>query len=301
MPSISHPFEYNDAVDIIWTICLFTGIGLMVIAFCSFARIILHLHCIPNPDANSEIAPVHTKVYSTISATFATLNVLVGFSAYVICAELSCWANGLQWAFTILFWDSYIMSKILLYLIFIDRLFNPYYRQIYQYPKITQYFLKILLIILTVVMLEITLDYALLSAGIPYPDSIDIISTAVYLITDFIMSVSTVILFFRPICCRYPRNSNSVSLNSSDVDMSVVKKYGIISALQLIAAVSYQAMIVFNIYLSVTKAATRVQMGFSDISSLIRMLDGLLVMICIEFGFTRKQTVCVLYHFPLIK
>lgn len=286
-------FRFQDNVDVIWTICFFTGLCILCIAIFTFILIMQHLHCTARPTssfsaADLQVEPAHVATYSTVSVIFAAICVAVTFSIDLICSKWSCWYTVLGWTYSILLWDSYILSKFFLYLIFIGRLFNPYYQRMYQYPKWVQYTLWMLLFIIIINMIIFNVDDALAFGGIQFPVSVRSICFLVYLIADFLLSVSTTILFFRPICrnCCI-RKKNSLS------DMSVVKKYGFVSTLQLIAALSFQFSYLVADYLFTFNIPKSTTSAYGYVLRVIQMVDCLLLMICIHLGFARKQTVWV--------
>lgn len=121
------------------------------------------------------------------------------------------------------------------------------------------------------------------------PEPIETVGIAFFGITDCTLSVITMLLFFRPVCnCR-----NRVPIPSSS-DESVVTKYGILSALQLFAAISYQTSMLLLTYLEIINCSEKVWIIYNNISYTIQTVDSVLLMICIFFGFARKQTVFAL-------
>lgn len=286
MSSILDEFEIGGNEHFIWVVCAFAGLVIVIIAISNYIRILIHLHCIPISDVHRRIQPRHIRTYSTLSATSATLGIIFLFIAQPVCTQLSCWNTVLGSTISILIWDSYMSAKLYLYLIFIGRLFNPYYHQIYPYPALIRYLLWMLLIVLLIGILILNIDFVLLLCGIQSSAMIDSICAAVYIIVDISLSFSTVILFFRPLCSR--RFRNSLPQHS---DTSMVKKYGTISAMQLVAAVLFQISAVGERYLAVIEAARQTIVVYTELSRVVGMLDCLLLMICINIGFTRKQTV----------
>ena len=178
-------------------------------------------------------------------------------------------------------WESYTLTKLFLHLIFIGRLSNPHYRRIYQYRSYVLYFQWMLLFVLIMAMIGYNADYILWFAGVDLPDPMNDCTLAIYLVTDSILCISTTILFFRPIC----RRLNKVA----KLHESVVQKYGIISALQLMAAVSFQMSFISGLYIAQNVKSTDYLHAYYDICDVIQMMDCLLLMICIYFGFARKE------------
>ena len=290
MSRISDRLQSHDAVDFIWKFCLYLTLVIVIVTISMCVKIIQHLHCISksaySSDTQFNIQLKHVKTYSTFSVTFATLSVIVSFSKYLVCTQWSCVYTALNSIYAIIWWDFYILSKIFLYLIFIGRLFNPHYQRIYQYSKFIQYILWMMLSVLILIGLEFNVIAVLLMCGITHPYALDTICTIMYAMCDITISSVTMILFFRPLC----RGS---ILNSNDADVSVIKKYGILSALQLVAAISFQISFMGSIYMSAIDAPVRNWAIYNYTIRTIQILDSLLLMICIHFGFARKQTVCI--------
>ena len=85
----------------------------------------------------------------------------------------------------------------------------------------------------------------------------------------------------------------SAQSSTSNFSMSVVMKYGVISALQLIAAAVYEISFVIRIFAGWYHTKNAAGNSYLDICSIIQMMDCLILMICIYLGFARKQTVCL--------
>ena len=290
---VHSPFylNFDDDVDRIWKICLIIGVCITCIAISTLIRILQHFHCNSQSSYHSKLEPRYLKIYSTLSVTFAFISALVTLSMYPVCQQFPCWGTTLGWFYGLLFWSSYTIAKCSLYAIFIGRLFNPHYRNIYPYPINIQYFLWILLIVLVVTMIEFNFHCVLKVGGIERigpPQYIDIVFTAMYGIADCVLSLFCTVLFFQPICS--PLGKDSVYMK---VYMSVVKKYGFISCLQLVAAISFQLSSMARIYLSTIDISQNVWNGYNYIIRVIQMLDCLLLMICIYVGFVLKKTVCL--------
>ena len=285
--------QSNDEVDIIWRFCLFVAFCILIGAILIFIQTIQHLHCIPNPasstDFNSKIELRNVNIYSTLSVTCASLTVIAAFSVHLVCTQWSCLENGLGIIYAFLFWNSYIFAKIFLYLIFEGRLFNPHYRQIYQYPQYIRCVLWILLFILIITLIGFNIEFGLDLEHVQYDDiyAMDSGLTAIYATTDIIISLLTMTLFFCPLYHHSRRPSTTTA-------MYVLKKYGILSALQLFVALSFQFSLLVGTILDTVDASLITLQKVNIINRTIQMLDCLLLMFCIYFGFARKQTVCMM-------
>ena len=225
------------------------------------------------------------KIYCTLSVAFATLCAILTCSTYLVFTQWSCLGASRSYIYGIPWWDSYIFCKIFLYLIFIERLFNPHYRRIYSYPTCFQYTLWMLLVVLFLTMIIDNICDGVLLTNLDYPYAVSNINDAVYAIIDSAISIVTMILFFIPFCrqIRAPVISNNL-------DVSVIKKYCILSLLQLIAALSFQLAMGARIYMDIVDVPISTVKKFNCIVAVIQILDCLLIIICIYFGFARKKT-----------
>ena len=276
--------ESGSEEDIFWKICVITTFCISPLIIFVYIRIIQY-SCIPQSSQHHQIQPKKIKLYSFLCATFATLNAIVICTSSFVCAQWQCWNNTPLYMLGLLNLNTYGFAKCFLYLIFIGRLFNPYYSRIYEYSKKIQYSLWFLLIVLLMVQFAWNIDLGLLWSGIDFPYSVDDVIYAVYCITDIVLSSILMVLFFRPIC--------SGNANNQNVYMTVAKRFGIISALQLITAVLAQSIWLGQIYLNAIDAPVIAWKARADIGAVITMLDCLLLEICIYVGFARwKKTVC---------
>ena len=227
----------------------------------------------------------HVHSYSTLSVSFSYFSIIVSVSDFLVCTQWSCHENDLGIIYGISFISSYIISTFFLYLTFIDRLFDPYYRPIYQYSLYIRSILWMLLFILILTMIALDIDYGFQKLFEDY--GLDSILFDVFATTDIIIiiSVLTTLLFFCPICRQNRMHSNHA-------DISALKKYGILSALQLFAAVSFQMSLLSQSFLWLIDTEVRIMRKVNYSTHVLKMLDCLLLMICIHFGFVRNQTVC---------
>lgn len=296
MSRIFRHLQLNDAWDIIWTICLSISLCILIVTTYLSVRTLQHSHCIyPLFDAVPAVVPRkigqrHLKAYSTLSVVFATLSAVVSFLVFPVCAQWKCLDTVLGYILDIIFWAFYMMTKIFLYLLFIERLFNPHlYLPIYQYPKYIQYSLWMLVMVLIICLIASNVMNGLVMAEFEYPVSIEVACLAVYGIIDCTLSISLLFFFFRPIFSRGAGNTVSV-----DVYMSVVRRYAAVSALQLVVAVSAQIVFGIQCYLVFTLGPLSIIVRvFTDIMNVLQILDCLLLVICIYFGFVRQETVCL--------
>lgn len=268
--------------DPIWWICFFTNFGILIIGTHMSIIVLQHLYCIPRL---SPVSNVHT-IYSTLSISFAALCMTVTLSCFPITAvELRPYYK-VRAIYSALIVDSYVLSKLFFYIQLILRLFDRHHRTIYDYVQWIQYILWILwsVILLTVIIGNI----GILGFHIPEFCIVHVACLFVWLIVDCIMSISTIILFFRPMCSR------KIPFTLG-VDITVVRKYAMISALQIIVAVTHE--IAFTVWmcseiLNYWKMNENQEYLLLLSCAVLQMWDCLLLVIFIYLVFARQQTVC---------
>lgn len=291
MTTSSGYLGFDNEEDTIRTLCFFFGLITLTVTLCYFILIILHLHCFPKfpfpLDLHSEIGPGNVQTYSTLSASSATICTFIAFSVFPICTKFDRWYSEMAVIYSIAIWDTYIMAKLFMYLMFFGHLFNPFYQPIYQSAKWFEYFLRILLTLLVIFMFTLTIGLGMvLFEDYFLSDSFSNISAAVYFIADSVLSISTTVMLLRPICNRQIRDNVA-----PDFDISILKKYATVSVLQLISAVSYQMTMLALIFVWIdVPDSTRT--AYNNICNLIRMIDCSLLIICIYLGFARHPMVC---------
>ena len=260
MSQIVARFRFDEEADIIWTICGIICFWILIITLYIFVTVIQHLHCIPDRAQHSKFQPKHIKTYSTLTVTFAALSSIVTLSIYPVCTRWSCGPTVIGSIYAILNWSLFFFSKSILHLIFIGRLFNPQCARIYQYPKCIEYLLRALWIILLIVMIGFNIDGALILAGFSTSDTIEVICGILYGITDIVLSITTMLLCFRPICMRTARNTASA------------RRYGCFSAVQLTGAVLFQCTFLGMIYLTAMEYSINARKEYLYVSRVIQML-----------------------------
>ena len=284
-------FQHNDTTDIIRVICGFVGLCILIIVAFTFIRITQHLHCFPGPPSISSLQSKdereRIKIYSTFAVSFATICVIISFSAYPVCAQWSCWNTVLGDIYGLLIWNFYAVTKVFTYLLFFDRLLKPRYQRIYQYTDCTRVLLLGLLIALVIAVSILDMEYGLVFAGIAIHHSFELILLLMLVISDCALAISISVIFFHPLCSRSFKTH--LMLQTSNVNVADLRKYGIITALQLIAAVVFQMSMLGRICFNIIGPSLTVWSVYLDIARVIQMMDCLLLMICIYFGFVRKQ------------
>ena len=80
---------------------------------------------------------------------------------------------------------------------------------------------------------------------------------------------------------------------SATIYMSLLRKYAMLSVLQVVVSVSYQIAFLVECCFYIS-AASHVTLGVtSDIRNVLQMLDCLLLILCVYYGLAREETVCL--------
>ena len=299
MSRVSDRFNFRDEEDIIWTICFLFGLCIVGLTILFFVLIIQHIHAIPKSwsaaDLHAKPKSRYVRKNATLSITFATLCVILTFSIYPVCTQWLCEFQGLGNAFYIVHFDSYILSKLFLYLLFIGHLFDPNYRRIniYRYSKSIQYLFYMLLIVMVITMIVSNMGSALSFTKVGLSEVVDVYS-GMFIVADCIVSISTLVLLSYPICCA--QNVSNQSVLEIPSQRSIVMKYCIISAVQLSVSTVWRITFVIRIFTKWFLTDNVAGHSFWHICSFIQMVDCFILILCIYFGFGRRQTVCIWIH-----
>lgn len=289
MGRIFNQFQWADEWDILWTFCFFIQLFIVITIIFIFVRTLQHMYCIPQSSAlmqfQSKTESKNFKIYSTFSLIFSALGAVDTFSELFICAQWTCPYTELGYSIDMIWIISCFWAHVLLYFIFIGRLLNPRYIRIYQYPKYIHYLLWVGLLLL--ILIDIT---AIIIGRLVFLGHLDLeaafsVST-VEVTVDCILSVSLTILYFRPICSRQMHNVISAGAYNS-----IVRKYAMISVLQMMVAASAGFSFLLWYYCYMTDAPPIISGQYAQIRNVLQLLDCLLLMVCIYAGFARRKTV----------
>ena len=161
------------------------------------------------------------------------------------------------------------------------RLFNPHWQRIYQYPKSIKYLLWMLLLFLmaTVIMYNVSHVMRYLYYDWNLTILISDVFDVSFVAADMIFSTFNLCLFLRPLC----RAGNLVS---PDIRKAVLVKYGVISALQLVAAATYELSVLVRWYLVLARHVVNDDL-WGIATDILRVIQMLVLFNCICIRFTR--------------
>lgn len=234
------------------------------------------------------------KIHCDLSVTFAAICVILNFSAYPVCMERNCSGTLIGYIYSVLIWDSYFLTKIFLYLLFFGRLFNRHYQRTQQYSRSTKCLLLILLLLLVSAMVAFGiadgLEYAKVETSI-WMGKVIIVMLSV---SDCALAVAVLVLFFGPFCSSQFKN-HLLRQESPLVHVTVMRIYAITTIMQFIATVLFEMTLLGRVLMDFMNVSDAAWIAYSYIYRIVQMIDCFLLMLCIYFGFARKQTVCALF------
>ena len=236
--SIYQRFELGSVTDIFWVIGSLLALCLLLCSIFTFTMILQHLFCVKSTtNKKVHISPKITKICAISCCIFGLICSFAGFSTFPICTEFQCGYNTLGNTYFIINLNSYILSKLFLYILFIQRLFNKYSQKIYKYSKWIKTLLEFTIFIIFIAIIlttifAIIIDHYENSNKVDALDLSVIIAVNIYVFADFILSGFTLFLFFLPLWRLKPQ------LNKKKFT-EIIWKYGVISMSQTAISMIY--------------------------------------------------------------
>eukprot|EP01083_Nonionella_stella_P120770 362195_1 len=222
-----------------------------------------------------------TKIAAVLSATLSVLCIAFYFSTFPICISIVC-SDNFWGMFTYLStMNSYMLSKMCLYSLFIARLYNDWFKKIYSYSIKILYSL-LLMMLLALLTLAIVNALFIINFKRVKPKDVDNTNTAaiiVFVCLDFTLSVFTLILFVIPLCSRY---GNRLKL--------AVLKYICLSLVSIISSTFCGILMIIRFSNQWYHAFLSLEIQYLDVLNSASSLDCLISLISIYFGFILKET-----------
>ena len=289
--NIPDRFALATIADVFWVIGSVLALCLLLFSIITFTAVLQHLFCVkPSKNKKYHIDPKIIKRCSILCCLFGLICSMAGFSTFPICTSFQCGYNSLGNAYFIINLNSYILSKLFLYILFIHRLFNKYSSEIYQYPKYIKTLLNITIIIIAIAI-TLTTIFAIIIDHHYNNDKVDgfdlsvIIAVAIYVIADFLLSGFTLILFFAPLW-----NMAKVKKQNKQKFVKIIWKYGGISLMQTIISMFYGISLIIRFRMGWYHTAQKIGVSYLDMCMVIQLFDILVTMLCIYIGFVKKET-----------
>ena len=280
-------FHIISIADIFWLIGFFFSIMAMIIGLILYSLIINRFFCSSNSkeyqsgDTNHSKYRI-TKLSATLSATFSLSCIILLFTTFPICTTFYCGYNFIGNFYFCAVIDTYILSKLMVYTLFIDRIYNDYFRKIYFYSSKILYLLLFMVILVIVTLIIFNTFSALNFQG----DSIHLlgkISVIVFISMDITFSLSTLFLFIKPIYSQTNSDQNKQYMKHKIVKYALLSTFAIMSS--LIYEVTYAIRIFTGLYHSDSNASN----DYMDISSMLQVMDCVVSMFCVYFGFVERD------------
>eukprot|EP01084_Bolivina_argentea_P255972 430764_1 len=135
LPGIVPRFNNISISDTFWLIGFFTSIVAVVIALIVYGLIITRFFCRQKLNNSSKKDDLLTKMSATVSATFSLLCIILVFTTFPVCTIYPCEYNLIGNLYYSSVLDTYVLSKLAVYTLFIDRIYNDYFTKIYCYSS----------------------------------------------------------------------------------------------------------------------------------------------------------------------
>ena len=125
--SVSDRFNFANIAYACCVIGSFLVLFLVISSIFIFTAILQHLYCIKSNDRKRRHIPKYVVEFASISCCiFGIICSIADFSTFIVCTSYECGYNALGNSYFIINLNSYILSKLFLYILFIARLFNKY-------------------------------------------------------------------------------------------------------------------------------------------------------------------------------
>ena len=327
---IKDRFKFKTSDDIIWVICfllssLFTFFGIITYIL---ILIEVRIQCFDD-NLNLKIRKFN-KILSILESTLIVICSIMTCLTYPVCSVVVC-GNNFVGNFLFLFgYNTYIISKICLYGLFIWRVYNNDYQRIKRYPIIIKYILILLLLITILLLFGFNIN------SLTFIDnyfnwnqkSIFIIVMISLVIVDFITSFVSLYLFLTPIYIYYKiikkynikrylsQNTNSrtskhtrssttrtnnnnyrnisnvtSALNINNLQFNHMKRYTKLCVLSIITSLLFGSLSIYRFTINLVHSDTLYYNDFLNFLSLFQIIDLFSNIICIYFGFVKRHII----------
>ena len=260
-----------------------------------------------------------TKATSFISLTLSTFSSLCFYATFPGCKPKdSCGENFLGDFFMLSTADTYVLSKISLYIVFVSRL-RLFHGSAYHYRKGIISILVALIIIIFIGMAV----FNYLAICTEYDTSWVPVSLFIgYASCDIILSSITLILFIRPLRHLIISRLDTIHVETVDIHLDtesemsqmthVVTRYTTCAVVAMMSSMICSGFIILRVTIGAYHAFNLLDQTLLDIKSVVHIADNLISMSCImlKFKFSEKyysvicspcNAVAVQYHMRRLK
>ena len=286
---ISARFNYVSIADVYWLCGFFLSVVCVIIAFILFC-LIIHtfywgkLFSMKNALTTKQQQNDYfiTKLSATLSATFSLWCAALICASFPICTTYDCGYDFIGNFFYCVVLDTYVLSKISTYTLFIGRIYNDYYKMIYSYSNHILYLLLFMIFIVFITLITLNLA-SILNFQMHHVFIITIISVLLFTLFDFMLSVCTLFLFIRPLYLY--SNDSKQSPQSHQHMKDQVIKYVLLSIIAIISSLIYEISYSIRVFLGIYHSYSNKTNDELDVSSIFQMVDCVISMFCVYFGF----------------
>eukprot|EP01083_Nonionella_stella_P074117 200889_1 len=262
-------------------------VGLVVCSACLLTSIVLFKSIIEKlramDAASTKSLLPFTRISALSSASLNVLCILFHCSSFLVCKNLPCGYNtyGAFVYFTTM--NTYIISKLFLYSLFIGRLYNEFFKQLYAYSNAILYGLCFMMLLawwmLIAVNVLVSLHYSQYVNNDESIDSMSTIAVIIFVCLDASLSVFTLILFVIPLCSRYGHK----------LKLSIIK-YTVLSSIAILSSTVCGTLMVYRYYHRWYHPFVMRELVYLDILNSLKCIDCIISLLCIYFGFVSKET-----------
>lgn len=284
---LSPRFNIISTADVFWLVGFFFAILAMLIGFILYSLIINRFFCSANSKECKANGPKHskyriTKLSATLSATFSLSCVVLLVTTFPVCTTYFCGYNFIGNFYFCAVIDTYILSKLMVYTLFIDRIYNDYFKKIYFYSSKILYLL-LFMVILVIATLIIFNTFSVLNFQGEYIHLLGKISVVVFVAMDITFSLCTLFLFIKPIYSQTNSNQNKQYMKHKIV------KYALLSTFAIVSSLLYELTYAIRIFTGLYHSDTNASNDYMDISSMLQISDCIVSMFCVYFGFVERN------------
>eukprot|EP01083_Nonionella_stella_P017202 48086_1 len=246
------------------------------------------------------------QITTISSINLSAISILFSFATFPVCSEYFCYENALGHFFLLTTTNSYILSKISVYIVFITRLHLSFHSSIYQYSNIIfcvlfafTFFVIVMLVIFDLNVLGYDID------GHNYIHSwIPVWSILTYASCDILLSLITLVLFVLPLsklviiqlesqndCYRMKPSDSQFSRHLSEQIeqndlIQAMTRYIHLGCFALLSSMMCGSILVFRFVVGLYGAYDVNGILFLDIVAMFCMVDNLISMWCIMLNFS---------------
>eukprot|EP01083_Nonionella_stella_P012903 36414_1 len=261
-----------------WNVAnIFWAVGFAATSICLIIALPLFFSIIRSLKSDDILLP-STKTTAILSSVLNMLCIMFYFVSFPICMVRICGDNVWGYVTFLSITNTYILSKIFLYSLFIARVYSQFFKKLYPYSNKLLYCLRFMmfLALVTVILVNISYWYHF-PAFMKYVD--DTTAGGIVLVfLDFGLSVFTLLLFVIPSCSVYGH-----AMKLKIMKLIVLSSIAILSStfcgVGMVVRYYFHWYWVYDITFHI---------AYVDVLNTCKCMDCVMSLTCIYFGFVSK-------------